>query len=392
MASVDCGSFDMPSMEDMDLSLVGTAGFRAARSSSSRSLGLGRPPALAITPTMGGGSDWEGFSPQSVTPPAVSMTLGSVLHFDDDDDDGDSTPLPLQIVDLSPEALESNSADAAFLSDPNLQIYQIDPNILPRAPPPREKGQRRFSRSKHPVLRWSKETFPSSEKLVDYVDAGERLSNMLQPLKLSVTVADPFQPGCPLVAASAGFCALTGYQQSEILGRNCGFLHRGVPEDMLCQSTKNQIREFIALCKQSRQPPREAHHFSQVNARVDGTLFTSQFLLAATTLCTHTFILGLQVDAEKFSHDRSLCEEYLRNTLQQLRGFFHMRDIHMPKSFDELSRPKVRCSRRSRSNPVSSRRHLGAVDEEAETESVAPPALPRVARLADMRKINRSTK
>ena len=38
-----------------------------------------------------------------------------------------------------------------------------------------------------------------SEKLVDYVDAGEHLSNMLQPLKLSVTVADPFQPGCPLV-------------------------------------------------------------------------------------------------------------------------------------------------------------------------------------------------
>ena len=31
------------SMEDMDLSLVGTAGFRAARSSSSRSLGLGSP-------------------------------------------------------------------------------------------------------------------------------------------------------------------------------------------------------------------------------------------------------------------------------------------------------------------------------------------------------------
>merc|ERR1719482_1023075 len=120
--------------------------------------------------------------------------LGSVLGFDDDDDD--YTPLPLQVVDLSPESLEKELAVAAP-ADPALPLYQIDPNIVPRAPPPRSKGQRSFSRSRHPVLRWSKETFPRSEELVDYVGACEPLSNMLQPLKLSVTVADPLQPDCP---------------------------------------------------------------------------------------------------------------------------------------------------------------------------------------------------
>ena len=37
-------------------------------------------------------------------------------------------------------------------------------------------------------------------------------------------VADPHKQDCPIIFASAGFTALTGYGPAETLGRNCRFL------------------------------------------------------------------------------------------------------------------------------------------------------------------------
>lgn len=389
------GGFDWPSMESIEhleyervehkVRPVGTAGFARAKPNLAQIMDF-----LAPNPASPGGvPDGGRANPQSpesdvdiplarrAPMPLASVGLGM---FDDTDDEGDATPYPmhLDIVDLPPEVSEEDLAElersvtpgvAEALyqrdwnewyeapkgsSESNWPRYQIDPTISPKAPPQGGKGHRSFSRSKHPMLSWCKDTFPSCKSLQDYVQTCESLSNMLQKMKLSVTIADPLQPNCPLVAASAGFCALTGYTQSEIVGRNCGFLHRGVPEHLICQSTKNDIREFIELCKSTRLAPLEARFFSQVNARVDGTLFTSQFLLAATTFYTHTFIIGIQVDAEKFDpgSSPSSAETYLRDTLQMLHGFFTVMELNMPNS-NHSARPDVPAtSRRSSSVPV----------------------------------------
>mmetsp|Transcript_15404 Transcript_15404/g.26641 ORF Transcript_15404/g.26641 Transcript_15404/m.26641 type:complete len:109 (+) Transcript_15404:63-389(+) len=49
----------------------------------------------------------------------------------------------------------------------------------------------------------------------------------LQDAKVSVTLAQPEEPDCPLVGVSKGFQFLTGYARDEVLGRNCRFLNRG---------------------------------------------------------------------------------------------------------------------------------------------------------------------
>lgn len=41
---------------------------------------------------------------------------------------------------------------------------------------------------------------------------------------IGITLADPNQPDMPIVYANEAFCRLTGYEESEILGRNCRFL------------------------------------------------------------------------------------------------------------------------------------------------------------------------
>ena len=39
-----------------------------------------------------------------------------------------------------------------------------------------------------------------------------------------ITIADPNLPDCPLMYVNEAFCRMTGYDQDEILGRNCRFL------------------------------------------------------------------------------------------------------------------------------------------------------------------------
>jgi len=46
-----------------------------------------------------------------------------------------------------------------------------------------------------------------------------------------VTIADPREKDCPLIAVSGEFEAMTGFQKSEILGVNCRFLNQGCDMD-----------------------------------------------------------------------------------------------------------------------------------------------------------------
>ncbi|WP_395619764.1 LuxR C-terminal-related transcriptional regulator [Sphingorhabdus sp.] len=41
---------------------------------------------------------------------------------------------------------------------------------------------------------------------------------------IATVVSDPTQADNPLIAVNAAFCALTGYTEAEVIGRNCRFL------------------------------------------------------------------------------------------------------------------------------------------------------------------------
>jgi PAS domain S-box-containing protein len=71
------------------------------------------------------------------------------------------------------------------------------------------------------------------------------LSKILDSCVNGVTLADPDLPDMPIVYANHAFEAISGYPQSEIVGRNCRFL-QGEDRD---QEARAQIREAIANCQ-----------------------------------------------------------------------------------------------------------------------------------------------
>jgi len=82
-------------------------------------------------------------------------------------------------------------------------------------------------------------------------------------------LSDPSLPDNPIVYCSEGFCNLTGYKRSEVLGRNCRFL-QGPGTD---QGAVDIIRKGVA----------EGRDISVclLNYKADGSPFWNQFFVGA---------------------------------------------------------------------------------------------------------------
>jgi PAS domain S-box-containing protein len=81
-------------------------------------------------------------------------------------------------------------------------------------------------------------------------------------------VCDPDQPDLPIIFASDGFCAFTGYQHDEIEGRNCRFLQGTATKP----SDVDRIRKAIH--------DQEAISVNLLNYRKDGSTFNNEFFLS----------------------------------------------------------------------------------------------------------------
>jgi len=60
---------------------------------------------------------------------------------------------------------------------------------------------------------------------------------------LAMVVTNPRQPDNPIEIANAAFCTLTGYSESEILGRNCRFLAGEQTESWVSDQIRSAIDE-----------------------------------------------------------------------------------------------------------------------------------------------------
>ena len=103
-------------------------------------------------------------------------------------------------------------------------------------------------------------------RMSDPADDALLASIRLSPIATVIT--NPRLPDNPVVAANAAFCALTGYSESEIVGRNCRFL--AGPETEPEQTAR--IRAALA----SLQPSLT----ELLNYRKDGTPFRNAVLIA----------------------------------------------------------------------------------------------------------------
>mmetsp|Transcript_66751 Transcript_66751/g.207105 ORF Transcript_66751/g.207105 Transcript_66751/m.207105 type:complete len:253 (+) Transcript_66751:54-812(+) len=169
------------------------------------------------------------------------------------------------------------------------------------------KGPISRQESSHGPLHWNTRCSTELQSVVDTFCIED-----LYALGFSVTVADPTQPDCPLVACSAGFTELTGYSVQEIVGRNCRFLLNGVPSNLIDEGTRMKCRAFCMSVAQGEEYTGAAEQLPaglqkpwvelpkgemicvQTNARKSGELFRNMFYLKQVELDENSFILGLQ--------------------------------------------------------------------------------------------------
>jgi PAS domain S-box-containing protein len=75
-----------------------------------------------------------------------------------------------------------------------------------------------------------------------------------------IVLSDPHQVDCPIVFANGAFCELTGYDMSEVIGRNCRFLQgpttdrKAIARIAAAIETRWNIREEIINFKKDGTP------------------------------------------------------------------------------------------------------------------------------------------
>lgn len=85
---------------------------------------------------------------------------------------------------------------------------------------------------------------------------------------IATLITNPRLPDNPIVCANAAFCALTGYEQSDIVGRNCRFLAGPGTEP----TGRTLLRDAVAHAK--------AVLTVVLNYRKDGTAFRNAVMIA----------------------------------------------------------------------------------------------------------------
>ena len=91
------------------------------------------------------------------------------------------------------------------------------------------------------------------------------LSQILDTVVNGITLSDPDQPDNPIVYANAAFEIITGYEQDEIIGRNCRFLQGNDREQPEIERIREALRTHEPVTVTLR------------NYRKDGTLFYNRF-------------------------------------------------------------------------------------------------------------------
>jgi PAS domain S-box-containing protein len=97
--------------------------------------------------------------------------------------------------------------------------------------------------------------------------ADERLLESIGLSPIATVISNPRRPDNPLEVANSAFCALTGYSESEIVGRNCRFLAGEATEPWIT----DRIRDAIG----SRRPVL----VDILNYRRDGSPFRNGVLV-----------------------------------------------------------------------------------------------------------------
>ena len=99
-------------------------------------------------------------------------------------------------------------------------------------------------------------------------DAPHALVRMIDLSPIAAVLSDPRQRDNPIVHCNAAFLALTGYERSEVVGRNCRFLAGPSTEEDLSERIRQGVRARTPVLVEIR------------NYRKDGSAFRNAVLVA----------------------------------------------------------------------------------------------------------------
>ena len=103
---------------------------------------------------------------------------------------------------------------------------------------------------------------------------------------IASVISDPRLPDNPIVACNAAFCTLTGYDENQILGRNCRFLSGPGTEPWLTETIRQGVRDHRPVLVEI------------LNYKRDGSPFRNAVLVAPIydTEDELRYFLGSQVE------------------------------------------------------------------------------------------------
>ncbi|KAG2444065.1 hypothetical protein HYH02_009008 [Chlamydomonas schloesseri] len=192
-----------------------------------------------------------------------------------------------------------------------------------------------------------------------------QLTKVLAGLRHTFVVADATLPDCPLVYASEGFYAMTGYGPDEVLGHNCRFLQGEGTDPKEVQKIRDAIKKG------------EACSVRLLNYRKDGTPFWN--LLTVTPIKTPdgrvSKFVGVQVDVTSKTEGKALADN---SGVPLLVKYDHrLRDNVARKIVDDvtIAVEKAEGVEPGQASAVAAAAPLGAKGP----RGTAPKSFPRVA-------------
>ncbi len=116
-----------------------------------------------------------------------------------------------------------------------------------------------------------------------------RLTDLIVNSPIASVVSDPRIKDNPIVACNQAFIDLTGYSESEIIGRNCRFLAGPSTEPWLTETIKSGVRKHRPVLVEI------------LNYKKDGTPFRNAVLVAPVfdEVGELEFFLGSQVELDE---------------------------------------------------------------------------------------------
>lgn len=116
----------------------------------------------------------------------------------------------------------------------------------------------------------------------------------IREVGVSIVLANPELPDCPIIGVSDGFRKLTGYTRSEALGQNCRFLNYGCH---MKADTRHSLRIAVRTGK--------TYVCVLTNRRRFGDKFENLFHMSSIRIGHKSYLVGVQADVTNSDMDLS---------------------------------------------------------------------------------------